>query len=212
MSDLKVQWVCQGCPDGHAHVWQATVKTRSTGRGCPYCAGRAVCQHSSLATKAPQIAAEWNFEANHHTPHDYTSQSHAKVAWKCKSCSHAWRARIQHRTANGTGCPRCSRTHSKKIPKLPSLAATGPAAMAFWDHESNKQAGLDPTHITLSSHKFVHWLCTKCPLGLKHTWQQSPYQRKLATSTPRGCPYCAGSGGKQAKMCPDSPSQNWFHV
>ena len=155
MSARKVHWVCQSCPDGHAHVWQATVRDRSRGHGCPYCAAQAVCQHNSLATRAPQVAAQWDFDANKLTPHDYTSESNAKVAWNCSACSHAWRARIGSRTRRGSGCPKCARKRSDYTRKHPSLAAAGPAVMAFWDHKSNEQAGLDPGRISLGSAKLV---------------------------------------------------------
>lgn len=34
-SNKKAWWLCR-----HDHVWQATINSRSSGRGCPYCAGR----------------------------------------------------------------------------------------------------------------------------------------------------------------------------
>ena len=59
-SGRKVWWVCDQCPDGHAHEWEATVQQRTNGTGCPYFASRRVCQHNSLPTKAPAIAAQWS--------------------------------------------------------------------------------------------------------------------------------------------------------
>ena len=191
-SNRKVQWVCQECPLGHAHVWQATVVNRSNGKGCPYCAGRAVCQHNSLATQFPQVAAEWDFDANPHTPHDIASRSRFKVAWRCNTCNHPWRATVQSRTGLGSGCPACGFERAKMQSKNPSLAAAGLVAMAYWDHERNGQAGLDPARITLGSNKPVHWVCGKCPLGHAHRWEQSPNARKLAYKSPTGCPCCVG--------------------
>ena len=34
-TDRKVWWSCPSCPDGHAHIWEATVAHRSQGTGCP---------------------------------------------------------------------------------------------------------------------------------------------------------------------------------
>ena len=188
----KVQWNCQDCPSKQAHVWQAVISSRSNGSGCPYCAGRAVCQHNSLAAQAPNIAAEWDFEANDQTPNDYTSQSSTKAAWKCRSCQHAWRAPIARRTALGFGCPNCGRERARVKTRQPTLAASGSALMANWDVENNELAGLDPNSITLGSHRVVHWVCTKCPLGVKHRWRASPAARRLSTSQPAWCPCCAG--------------------
>ena len=192
-SNKVVQWTCQECPDGHAHKWQAKVQNRSNGNGCPYCAGKMVCQHNSLATRAPHIAAELDLKANGLTPDDYTNHSNAKVAWKCSTCQHAWTAPISRRTIQGSGCPMCARERSKKHQQQPSLAASGPAVMAFWDYETNELAGLDPERITMGSGKVVHWMCSKCPLGLKHSWT-GPAARQCNTRIPglQGCPCCAG--------------------
>ena len=191
-SNKKAQWSCRQCPDGHAHVWQALVSSRTNGAGCPYCAGKTVCQHNSLATQSPQLLAEWDSGANDLTPDDYTGQSGARVAWKCHRCQHRWTARIQHRTQLGHGCPMCGRERRKPKRKHPSVAASGPHVMAEWDHENNERAGLDPSLITLGSVRHVHWVCSKCPLGSKHRWMASPNARQLYTSHPRGCPCCAG--------------------
>ena len=42
--------------------------------------------------KLRKQAAESDFDANKLMPHSYTSASNVKVAWKCRTCSHAWRA------------------------------------------------------------------------------------------------------------------------
>ncbi len=55
-SGKRVMWsctVCPNCPAGIPHVWEIAVGNRTRGSKCPYCAGKTVCQHSSLATKAP---------------------------------------------------------------------------------------------------------------------------------------------------------------
>ena len=67
-SHKKVWWICDQCPNGHLHRWEATAASRSNGRGCPQCCGHKVCKHNSLATKAPLVAAQWEYEANEGTP------------------------------------------------------------------------------------------------------------------------------------------------
>ena len=191
-SNKEVHWECHDCPTGHTHKWQAAVNSRSNGNGCPYCAGKAVCHHNSLAAQAPRIAAEWDFAANELTPGDYTLQSNATAAWKCSTCQYKWRSPIQRRTVHRSGCLLCRVERRRKQQKHSSLAAAGPAVMAFWDHARNERAGLDPNDITLCSTQTVHWLCTKCPLGIEHRWDASPHRRNLRASHPSGCPYCSG--------------------
>ena len=45
-------WSCDECPDGHPHQWQQTVHSRAYSARCPFCTGRRICKHNSLATKA----------------------------------------------------------------------------------------------------------------------------------------------------------------
>ena len=82
-SSRKVSWTCDQCPDGHLHSWSAAVKHRSDGTGCPQCIGRKVCRHNSLATKAPLIAAQWDYEANDGTPDTVVAYSSQKIGWCC---------------------------------------------------------------------------------------------------------------------------------
>ena len=59
-SNRKVWWSCDQCPEGLPHVWEARVDKRTQGTGCPFCSGRAVCQHNTLARKAPKVALFWD--------------------------------------------------------------------------------------------------------------------------------------------------------
>ena len=79
-SGKKVSWLCDQCPDGHLHQWTAPVARRSNGSGCPQCSGRKVCQHNSLATIAPRVAADWDYEANVElgTPETIVAQSNQR--------------------------------------------------------------------------------------------------------------------------------------
>jgi len=61
-SDRKVWWSCDQRSDGFPHNWEATVMKRTYGTGCPFCSGRAVCQHNTLARKAPEVARFWDAE------------------------------------------------------------------------------------------------------------------------------------------------------
>ena len=83
-SGRRVWWRCDQCPDGHPHAWEAYVFQRSTGTSCPFCTNKRVCQHNSLATKRPDIAAEFS-DRNKGTAHDYTVGSGEQVFWQCKT-------------------------------------------------------------------------------------------------------------------------------
>ncbi|MFX0051408.1 MAG: zinc-ribbon domain-containing protein [Candidatus Hermodarchaeota archaeon] len=53
----KVWWKCSKGPD---HEWMTFVYSRTTGRGCPFCAGKKLSVANSLSTLFSQIAKEWH--------------------------------------------------------------------------------------------------------------------------------------------------------
>ncbi len=107
-SHKKVWWKCN-----KGHEWQAVIKSRNSGNGCPYCSGRLVVKgKNDLQTINPILASEWDYEKNDKlTPTDVLPNSNKKVWWKC-SCGHSWVARIADRN-NGTGCPICHRNSKR---------------------------------------------------------------------------------------------------
>ncbi len=109
-SNRKVCWLCDQCPDGLPHIWQATVLDRTYGRGCPFCSGRAVCQHNTLAKKAPQVALLWDAKKNHPlSPDQLTVSSNMRAHWKCSACLHEWQAPVMMKARGKTGCPKCAK-------------------------------------------------------------------------------------------------------
>lgn len=100
-SNKKVWWFCK-----KGHVWETTVCNRTSGKGCPYCSGQAVCEDNCLATIRPDIAMEWHPTLNGDlTPKDVTSGSGKRVWWRC-NWDHEWQTTINHRN-RGSGCPYC---------------------------------------------------------------------------------------------------------
>ena len=70
------------CVRGHS--WQAAVYTRTSGSGCPYCAGRLPWPgENDLASQRPDLAAQWAPE-NSVAPEQVTVGSHRKVWWVCR--------------------------------------------------------------------------------------------------------------------------------
>ncbi|DBA92277.1 TPA: hypothetical protein ACH3X2_003706 [Trebouxia sp. C0005] len=200
-SRLKVHWTCPDCPDGHPHRWEAKMTNRTNNDGCPFCKGRRVCQHNSVANKAPDVAASWDSTANEGTPHDFTAASHFKKQWHCPICGHKWLARINNRIGQKSGCPECDNLN-RAGPKVrhATLTECNHALLKEWDSEANAKEGLFPDKLTLGSNKHVHWLCHKCPLGLTHKWVAQLSSRALRGI---GCSCC---GRRTACKCNSLPS------
>ena len=193
---MKVWWICDQCPDGHLHSWEAALYSRSSGTGCPQCSGHKVCKHNSLSTKAPLVAAQWDFGANDGSPESVSAQSHQLVGWHCGACGHKWNQTPNRRVDKGKrGCPMCAEhTKTKKRIKHPTFAECqdprGKALLAEWDHERNAAQGNFPQNTSMLSSKQIFWLCTNCPAGQQHSWSAMPNNRYGRGKT--GCPCCAG--------------------
>ena len=191
----KVWWTCDQCPDGHPHSWEASIDNRTSGTGCPQCVGRKVCKHNSLATKAPAVAAQWDYGANSNTPDHVMAQSNQPVGWLCDACCHTWTASPNRRVnKNKTGCPECAQNARRNKKKQPTFADCQDPhvqdVLIEWDHERNTPQGNFPHNIRLQSNKQIFWLCTKCPAGQEHSWLAMPSQR--CSRAKSGCPFCAG--------------------
>lgn len=100
-------WVCK---EGHSFRTRINARTLHN-VGCPYCHGQKVLTGiNDLQTLNPALANEWDYEKNEPlTPSDVFSHSSKFVWWKCPTCGHSWRAKVNNR-ANGRGCPACN-TH-----------------------------------------------------------------------------------------------------
>ena len=188
----KVSWICDQCPNGHLHSWSAKVNDRSDGTGCPQCSGHAVCKHNSLATKAPLIAAQWDYEANDGTPEQITARSAQYVGWHCNVCGHKWSATPDARVGRReTACPQCAKKgQTKTRTQHPSFAESKHPLLAEWDHKENAAQGHFPDKIRLRSHKQISWFCTKCPAGQDHRWSAVAADRTGRIQA--GCPFCSG--------------------
>jgi len=175
-SGIMVWWRCFKC----YHRWQATAGNRTRGRGCPACAGMTVTTTNSLAAKRPDLAEQWDHEANgEFKPVDVTIGSHKKAWWRCPTCDHKWQAAVCARTS-GRGCPACAGT---TVTATNSLAAKRPDVAAQWDHEANGE--LKPEDVTAGSQKRAWWRCPVSDCG--HRWQ-APVARRTNGG---GCPKCS---------------------
>ncbi len=189
-SKLKVMWSCPNCPAGCPHIWKTSVSNRSRGTNCPYCEGRTVCEHSSLATKAPSQLQYWNQDKNAKTPEQTIAGSCLRAYWKCPDCSHEWQGQVAQRARKDSGCPRCSNKAPGREKKHPTFEAAQHQLLHEWDYERNATDGIHPSTTTLGSKKLVHWVCHNCPKGQLHRYQMYAFNR--AGKHTAGCPYCAG--------------------
>ena len=88
---------------------ETTIKKRSIGSGCPFCAGKKIGKFNNLRAVNPKLASEWHPTKNMDLkPEDFTLGSPKKVWWQCpEGDDHEWEATISHRSS-GNGCPFCS--------------------------------------------------------------------------------------------------------
>ena len=102
----KVIWQCK-----LGHEWTASVKSRTVnGTGCPYCSHNFVLPgFNDLASRFPEIAAEWSERNLPLTPDQVTAFKNIKVWWKCH-LGHEWNTLISTR-AGGSQCPYLSLIH-----------------------------------------------------------------------------------------------------
>lgn len=175
-SHRLVWWKCE-----KGHSWRASIRSRTSGCGCPVCAGRQILVgENDLATVDPELAQEWDTARNGKlTPQQVTLASNRKAWWICEK-GHSFQAVIASR-ANGSGCPYC--TNRKVLAGFNDLATVEPRIAAEWHPTLN--GALTPEMVTAGSTKKVWW---ECSLG--HVWKAAIYPRTGARKC--GCPVCAG--------------------
>lgn len=169
----KVVWWRGKC----GHEWQTSVKARSHGENCPICSGSRVIEGiNDLATKYPEIAAEWSTKNLPLKPTMVSAGSHKKVIWVDK-LGHEWAASVKSRV-QGSGCPYCS--HNLVLAGFNDLASRFPEIASEW---SERNLPLTPDKVTAFKNTRVWW---KCHLG--HEW----YTLISTRSGGSQCPYCSG--------------------
>jgi G:T-mismatch repair DNA endonuclease (very short patch repair protein) len=180
-SDKKVWWVCE-----QGHEWEAIIRNRVNGRGCPACAGRLlIVGQNDLATVYPEVAAQWHPTKNGNLkPEDITATTAKKVWWKCSE-GHEWQTSVYQRHLSvkrgSVNCKQCL----GQIPHVgvTDLATVYPEVAAEWHPTRNT---LTPEDVMPGSNKKVWWECNK-----GHEWEALVNNRTKKHS-PTGCPYCSG--------------------
>lgn len=170
-SHARIWWKCAAGPD---HEWQARPNGRTSGRGCPFCAGQRVSVTNSLESLRPDLARMWDPTKNEGlSPQDVTAQSHKRVWWRCLlDPEHSWRSG----PAATTGCPFCA---GKRLSPQRAVAVRAPDLEFQW-HPRNE---LGPEEAFAGTQAVVWWRCAR-----GHEWQASVRNRALRG---HGCPTCA---------------------
>lgn len=177
-SHKKVWWQCNS---HQKHIWMASVGSRYSGIGCPYCSNQKVLQgYNDLATTNPSLASEWHSFLNGElTPADVTAGSNKKVWWICtKHKEHTWITTVGSRSG-GRRCPYCS--NQKILPGYNDLHTTNPELSKEWHLILN--GDLMPLDVMAGSNKKIWWQCVK---HAEHQWMATISSRNVGS----GCPYC----------------------
>jgi hypothetical protein len=183
-AEEKMKWKC--LKDNCGEFFYCCLKDISQGVGCGVCHGFQVTLSNCLATKRPDLAAEWHPTKNGKLmPYDVTCGSNIEVWWQCsKNPKHEWETPIYTRV-NNIGCPYCAG-------KLPSedynLLLINPTLCKDWNYEKNKNR---PNDYTPNSSKQVWWKCKECG----NEWKASICSRNRTNGT--GCPECNKSKGEK---------------
>jgi len=149
---------------------------------CPYCLNQKVWPgFNDLATLRPELAAEWDVEANDLPASQVSACGKHKAHWQCAE-GHKWVAAKYSRCA-GRGCPFCSNKSEYPAPGS-DLESLFPEIAAEWDHNKNR---LLPNQVFPSSGKSFHWIC-----NLGHEFLSSPNNRLKSDGRVIGCPTCSG--------------------
>ena len=178
-SSKRVWWQCE-----RGHEWDAIIKTRTRGSGCPYCANLKVwVGDNDLATTHPEIAKQWHPTKNGElTPQHVSKGTMKKVWWQCEK-GHEWETSPYMRTIKEAGCPYCS--NQKVLPGFNDLATTDPDLATFWHPTKNHP--LTPQDITRGSGKKIWWQCKN-----GHEWRRQPFVQTYEDwSHWLGCPICS---------------------
>lgn len=179
-SDKKVWWKCT-----KGHSWTATVGSRNSGCGCPFCSGRYVISgENDLQTLYPNIAKEWHPTKNGQViPTEITAHSNKKAWWLCAN-GHSYESSIANRVNRNDGCPYCSGKRTLKGYndfETWCIANGHSELLQEWDYEKNS---ITPSEISPKNNKKVWW---KCHLG--HEWDAVIGSR--TSVRPSGCPFCS---------------------
>lgn len=168
----KKAWWQANC----GHIWQASIKNRVRGAGCPYCSGNRILKgFNDLLSRNPAVASEWSGK-NRYSAEEVNVMSCSRAWWKCRTCGGEWQARIADRVTKESGCPYCS--FAKIQSGINDFATWYPKLSAQWSADN----GIRPDQVSAKVRLNVRWRCSVC--GFE--WTRSTHFRVKGS----GCPEC----------------------
>ncbi|MBP5154542.1 MAG: zinc-ribbon domain-containing protein [Lachnospiraceae bacterium] len=175
---------CPVCKTTYARM----ISDRSSGVGCPVCAGKTVKKgYNDLATLYPEIASQWSSK-NSLSSDAVTGGSNRKVWWDCGVCGFDWEASIHSRTNRGGGCPVCG--GKKIIPGYNDLATLHPEIAAQW--HPTKNGTVLPNRISPGNNKGFWWKCGVC------SWEwKTPVVTRVSGAN---CPKCSRKKSRDSRL------------
>ncbi len=136
----------------------------------------------NLVVCHPDIAAEWDYEANGENRPEYEfPQSNRKRAWICSKCGYKWITSVASRTSQGGGCKACQ---NKVVTSSNNLAKLRPDIAREW--HPTKNGDRRPDQFVPGSYKKAWWRCQYCG----HEYRN--YIRNKCRGD--GCPNCSRFG------------------
>ena len=125
----KRWWRCKKC----GYEWEASIKSRTAGRGCPACTHRVLTAVNNLAAAYPDLALEYS--TKNLLPADKVLPvGSKKVWWLCRICGYEWQIDAYTRIAQKTGCPACA---NQVITPNNNLAFTHPTIAAEYSKSNS---------------------------------------------------------------------------
>lgn len=183
----KVWWICD-----KGHSYQATLRARKNGQGCPYCSNHKVWSgFNDLETwcknnNRQDVLDSWDYEKNKTPPNKVPHSSTNRCWWKCEK-GHSWESSINSRTSS-ENCPICAN----------KIVLSGFNDLETWCYNNSKEYLLKqwdynkntilPSQITYGVRKKVWWKCEK-----GHEWEADIANRRNGN----GCPECNKSKTKE---------------
>lgn len=203
-SKQKVWWSCDkvstdSCNTSCKHEWIASIKNRcGLNRGCPTCAGKKICVHTSIAITHKEIASQWHPTKNGTLTTSMVSRgSRQKAVWLCQNiccslkCPHEWSSKVSNRCISERGCPFCS-DPPKRICKHNSIVCLKPELASQWHPTDNKD--LNPEEYSLGSNESILW---QCPINQQHKWPAPICSRIRSDGTITSCSICLNQRADQ---------------
>lgn len=154
---------------------------RTSGHGCPVCAGKKVSAgFNDLSSQHPTLAREFDEKANGCSASEVLAGTKKKYHWTCARHGHQWVASVHKRVVRGDGCTTCS--NRVLLPDFNDLQTRFPDVAREFVAAPEIRS---PREVVFGSSIPAQWRCS----AHGHVWTMPIIRR---TSSGQGCPVCAG--------------------